>query len=60
MQDATIKVLTREEAAQRRAEILVRVGDEEKFRIRGESYELDSEELVLYDELRMLDYLLDE
>lgn len=60
MQDATIKVLTREEATNRRQEILSIVGNEERFRARGESFELDSDELVLYDELRMLDYLLDD
>lgn len=59
MQDATINVLTREEATNRREQILVQVGNQEKFRARGKAYELDSEELVLYDELRMLDYLLD-
>ena len=60
MGDATINILTRAEATDRRQEILDLVGDEQKFRARGESYELDSDELVLYDELRMLDYLLDD
>mgnify|MGYP007003570573 FL=1 len=60
MGDATINILTRAEATDRRQEILGLVGDEQKFRARGESYELDSDELVLYDELRMLDYLLDD
>lgn len=60
MADATINILTREEAMNRRQEILGLVGEEERFRVRGESYELDSDELVLHDELRMLDYLLDD
>jgi len=60
MGDATINILTRAEATDRRQEILGLAGDEQKFRARGESYELDSDELVLYDELRMLDYLLDD
>lgn len=58
MQDATVEILTHEEAVGRRDGIYAQVGDVEKFRRRGESYELDADELVLYDELLMLDYLL--
>lgn len=60
MKDASIEILTREEATNRRRQILAQVGNETKFRTRGECFELDSDELVLYDELRMLDYLLDD
>lgn len=59
MQDATIQILTREEATNRRRQILAQVGNETKFRTRGECFELDSDELVLYDELQTLEYLLD-
>lgn len=58
MRDAEVNIWTREEATNRRQEILTLVDNEEKFRARGASFELDSEELVLYDELRMLEYLL--
>lgn len=60
MSDAVVEVLTHAEAIKQRREIISRVGDIEKFRLRGESFELDADELVLYDELLTLDYLLDE
>ena len=48
-----------ERARARRDEIIRLVGgDEARFRERARNYLLDAEELVLYDELRALDYLL--
>jgi len=60
MAAVTPEVYTRQQAEARRQEILDQVGNEQKFRERGEAYELDADELVLYDELLTLDYLLDE
>jgi len=54
----TPEVYTRHKAEALRREILEQVGNEQKFRERGEAYELDADELVLYDELLTLDYLL--
>lgn len=54
----TPEVYTRHQAEALRREILEQVGNEQKFRERGEAYELDADELVLYDELLTLDYLL--
>lgn len=54
------EILSRAEAERRRAEILAQVGDEQKFRDRAEDYELDADELVLYDDLLTLEYLLGE
>lgn len=52
------EIFSRQEAERRRHEILVQVGDAHRFRERGEAYELNADELVLYDELLTLDYLL--
>ena len=60
MSDVVVEILTHDEAAGRREDIYAIVGDVEKFRRRGEAYDLDSDELVLDDELLTLDYLLDE
>ena len=58
MAAVTPEIYTRQQAEPRRQHIIEQVGDEQKFRKRGEAYELDAEELVLYDELLTLDYLL--
>lgn len=52
------EIFSRQEAVRRRDEILAQVGDADRFRERGEAYELNADELVLYDELLTLDYLL--
>ena len=58
MAAVTHKVYSRQEAEALRRKILEQIGNEQKFRERGESYELDADELVLYDDLLTLDYLL--
>lgn len=55
---ARVEILSRQEAEERREAILAQVGDEEKFRDRGEYYELDLEDTLLFNELRQLEYLL--
>ncbi|GAA2044491.1 hypothetical protein GCM10009720_26800 [Yaniella flava] len=58
--DGLVEIWTREEAEARCEAIFAEVGNVEKFRRRGRDFELDAEELVLYDELTTLEYLLDE
>jgi len=58
MASVTPEIFSRQEAEERRDEIFAQVGDVQKFRERGEAYELDEDELVLYDELLTLDFLL--
>lgn len=58
MVSVTPEIYSRQQAEERRQEILVQVGDERKFRDRAEAFELDADELVLYDELMTLEYLL--
>lgn len=56
---ATVEVLTTEDAARRRAEILAALGgDEQSLRLRAAQYALDADELAALDELDALDYLL--
>lgn len=52
--------MTVEQAIGERQAIQSRVGDLDAFRRRGENYELDAEEIVIYDNLKVLDYLLGE
>jgi len=59
MSAVTVDRLTVAQARARRDEILRQVGgDENSFRERAADYLLDAEELALFDELRVLDYLL--
>ncbi|WP_101652842.1 hypothetical protein [Brevibacterium ihuae] len=54
------ELISRNEAEHRRAEIIREVGDEARFKERGEAYELRDKELELYDDLCELDFLLGE
>ncbi|GAA2004202.1 hypothetical protein [Brevibacterium samyangense] len=60
MSTATVITFTREEAEAKRNAILEQVRDPDEFRRRGENYELDPSDRLLYDDLRELDYLLGE
>lgn len=55
-----MRVMTVEEGIAERQAILDQVGDVQRFRERGENFELNAEELALYDDLKTLDYLLAE
>lgn len=57
---ASMRTMTVEQAIAERQAIQSRVGDLGAFRRRGETYELDAEEIVIYDDLKVLDYPLGE
>src|SRR5699024_215641 len=56
----SVRVMTVDQAFAERQAILDQIGDEQCFRQRGQNFELDAEELVLYDDLKTLDFLLAE
>lgn len=56
----SVRVMAVDQAFAERQAILDQIGDEQRFRQRGENFQLDAEELVLYDDLKTLDFLLAE
>jgi hypothetical protein len=55
---AQVSRITEAQARRRRQAIVDEVGDENVLRDRGRTYQLDSRERALLDELEDLDYLL--
>jgi len=61
MSSATVIVMTEGEVRARRAEVLKKSGmKEEDFHRRARDWSLDARELALYDEMRNLDFLLEQ
>lgn len=55
---ARAEVLSRESAQSRYDRLLRTIGDVDAFRARADVFALDSDELVMFDELQELEYLL--
>lgn len=60
MSISTVEVIDVADAERRRDEIIRSVGDVAVFIARGEAYELDLEDRILFEELRDLEFLLED
>lgn len=58
MSIVTPEVLTRTQAIERYDALVASIGDVEDFKLRAEAYELDDEDVAVYDDLVELEYLL--
>lgn len=60
MTSSTVQILDQAEARRRLASLTTMIDDVDSFKARGYRYELDATDAALYDEIRALEYLLDE
>lgn len=60
MTSSTVQILDQAEARRRLASLTMMIDDVDSFKARGYRYELDAADAALYDEIRTLEYLLDE
>lgn len=60
MTTSTVQILDLPEARHRLEVLTAKVGDLNAFMTRGSQYELDADDAALYDEIRSLEYLLDQ
>lgn len=60
MSTSTVQILDLSEARRRLEALTAKVSELDAFMTRGSRYELDADDAALYDEIRTLEYLLDE
>lgn len=58
MTTCSLEILTSAEAVARRSELMKEIGDVERFKERGETFQLDADDRVKYNELLNLEFLL--